>query len=482
MSTPKEVALQILENVGGKNNVKNVYHCMTRLRFNLVDLTRIDTEALKNIDGVMGIQDANKEFQVIIGPGVETIYKEFLSLIDHAEQSSVMDEAEKQKTKKKFSPKEWANEALNVMSASLAPLVPLFVVMGIFNTVAVLITPEFLNLVSEESDIYKIFYYVGQAILYFLPILVGYAASKRLGSNTLITMALACFMLYPDFVTISTGEASFAIFGIPMIKVDYTTSIFPIILIAWIQAKIEKYLNKYVPESIKVMVIPCFTVLIMLPIGLCLLGPIGNYLGVGLGLLVTNLYKYAGPLATLLAGATAVISGSFGLSRPIFFVALSTMLANGVEYAIMPLAMSVSNWLMLGTLVAFVLRVKSNKQRQLGISCLIALFFGGVSEPALYGIFLERRKILISTAISGAISGLAVGFLNVGYYVFGPSNFLNVLGFVGGGSNTNFINGIICCAIAFFSALILTYYMDTVHEPDGEEVSPSDNQIVEESY
>lgn len=478
MTTQKQVASQILDNIGETKNIKNVYHCMTRLRFNLVDLSLVNTEALNSIDGVMGIQEANNEFQVIIGPGVETVYKEFLDLTNLSEQELVTSEAEK--SKRKFSFKEWISDILNVMSASLAPLVPLFVVLGLFNTVAVLIGPGFLNLVSEKSDIYKVFYYVGQSILYFLPILVGYAASKRLKSNTLITMALACFMLYPAFIDIVNGGASFTVLGIPMTKVDYSTSVFPIILIAWSQEKIETFLNKHVPEAIKVIVIPCITILIMLPIGLCLLGPIGNFIGLGLGYLITNLYNYAGPLATLIAGATAVISGSFGITRPIFFVALTTMLASGVEYAYMPIAMSIANWVMLGAIVAFVLRVKSKKQRQLGISCLIALFFGGVSEPALYGIFLERRKILISTAIAGAISGLATGILKVGYYVFGPSNFLNVLGFVGGGSNKNLINGIICCVIAFVSSLILTYQMDTVHETDTEEVirSNKNSQVI----
>lgn len=480
MNNSKQVASQILENIGGKKNINNVYHCMTRLRFNLNDIELVNAETLNNIDGVIGIQEANKEFQVIIGPGVETIYKEFWALIDFPEEPIATEGKENQYSKKKFSIKAWINDILNIMSASLAPLVPLFVVLGLFNTIAVLIGPNFLNLVSENSDIYKIFYYVGQSILYFLPILVGYAASKRLNSNTLITMALACFMLYPAFIKIANGGSDFSIFGIPMTKVDYSTSVFPIILIAWCQAKVEKLLNRYIPEAIKVIVIPCLTILVMLPIGLCLLGPIGNYIGLGLGLLITNLYKYAGPLATLFAGATAVISGSFGITRPIFFVALSTMLANGVEYAYMPISMAVSNWVMLGALVAFVMRVNSVKQRQLGISCLIALFFGGVSEPALYGIFLERRKILISTAIAGAISGLAVGLLHVGYYVFGPSNFLNILGFVGGGSNSNLINGIICCTIAFVSSLVLTYLMDSVqesnHESRSSEIAVIDNK------
>ncbi len=469
----KKTAQQILQFIGGEQNINNLFHCMTRLRFNLKDIKNVDVASLKEVEGVLGIQEANQEFQVIIGPAVQSVYKELIGLTTIQENEIINEDFDTKKLtseKKHLSIKKIFNEMLNVMSASLAPLVPLFVVVGLFNTVAVLIGPQFLKLVSEDSDIYRNFYFVGQSILYFLPILVGYAASRRLGSNTLITMALASFMLYPDFVAIATNGATFSYLGISIPIIDYSTSVIPIILIAWGQSKIETFLNKTVPDVIKVIVIPCLTVLIMLPIGLAILGPLGNYIGVGLGTLIVSLYDIAGPLATTLAGATAVISGAFGITRPIFFITLSTMLTNGVEYAYMPIAMAVSNWVMLGALVGFVIRAKNPKQKQLGISCTIALFFGGVSEPALYGIFLQRKKILISTAIAGGIAGLYLGLMSVGYYVFGPSNFLNVLGFVGG-PTSNLVNGIIACAIGFISSGILTFVMDREHS----ELSNNDN-------
>lgn len=195
-----------------------------------------------------------------------------------------------------------------------------------------------------------------------------------------------------------------------------------------------------------------------------LLGPIGNYVGVLLTQIITRLYNVFGPLATMIAGATVIIGNAFGISRPIFFVCLSTLLTNGVEYVYMPLAMAVGNWIAMGADVGYIIKAKSKEQKQLGISCLVALFFGGVSEPSLYGIFLVRRKLLISTTIAGAISGLYLGIMHVGYYVFGPSNFLNVIGFIGG-KTSNLIHGSIACGIAFIAALVFTLLLEKGEEP-----------------
>jgi Phosphotransferase system IIC components, glucose/maltose/N-acetylglucosamine-specific len=458
MNKYREIAEQVVELLGGKANISNVYHCMTRLRFHVKSPDSADLKAIEKVNGVMGVTDANGELQVIIGPAVESVYNEITEILG-IQKSDAINENLDVKSKKKFTLKGCVNGVLNALSASLAPLVPLFVVVGVFNTVAVLLGPQFLKVITEDSDLYKNFYYVGQSILYFLPILIAYTASKRFGSNTLISMALACIMLYPKLIEIASAGNPFTVLGIPMTLVDYSTSVIPIILITWAQSYIEKLISKFTPDLVKVIVVPCLTILVMLPVGLCLLGPLGNYIGIALGQIIVNLYHVAGPLATLIAGATIIIGGAFGISRPIFFICLSTMLANGVEYAYMPIAMAIGNWIALGADLGYIFKAKSREQKQLGISCLVALALGGVSEPSLYGIFLVRRKLLISTAIAGAISGLYLGIMHVGYYVFGPSNVLNILGFVGG-EKSNLIHGCIAAAIALISAFVFTLILE----------------------
>jgi beta-glucoside PTS system EIICBA component len=459
MSKNKNLASSIIQLVGGKENIADLFHCMTRLRVNVKDMGLAKLDEVKKVEGVMGVQVTSGEIQIIVGPGVETVYNEVVSLVGLTKNKAIDENLDPGLPKPKRTLKWIINEIFNVFSACMSPLVPLFVVLGIFNMIAVLIGPNFFKLVTEESDLYKNFYFVFKAILYFLPILVAYTASRRFGSNTLITIALASILLYPELIAIVTTGTKFTVFGFNMPLVNYSQSIIPIILIAWIQSYVERFLNKYCPEIIKVIVIPVGTIMVMMPLGLLVLGPLGTIIGTSLAGAVFWLHKTAGPLQTTLYGAVAIITLATGISRPIFFVALASFFATGVEYAIMPIAMVITNWVVLGAVLGYIIKVKSAKDKQFGITCFASLFLGGVSEPSIFGILFNHKKTLIYTALAGALAGLYVGVMQVGYYAFGPSSFLNVIGFIGGGSNANFIHGCIASAIGFFTALVLMVFM-----------------------
>lgn len=456
MNKEQRIASQVLKLVGEKENISHVFHCMTRLRFNLKDNGLANLEKIKEVEGVYGVQIAEGELQIIIGAGVNSVYNAVLDLTGLEETESIDEDLDGilPENKQKKNIKWFINGIFSVFSSCLSPLVPLFVAIGIFNMIAVLIGPQFLNLVGEESDIYRNFYWVGQTILYFLPVLVGYTASRKFGSNTLITVVLACMLIYPDFVSLVGKGASYTVYGIPAAAIEYSSSLIPIMLIAWIQKYIEKFLNKYIPDVIKVILIPCGTIAIMLPLSFCILGPIGNYLGVGLGNLIFGLYDIAGPLETTLFGAFCVILTGTGISRPIFFIAMTTLFAAGQESAVMPIAMVINNFIVMGLDLGYIIKTKSAKKKQFGITCFISSVLGGVSEPSIFGIIFNNKRAMLTTIIAGAISGLYLGIMNVTYYSFGPSNILGVVGFFGG-TQMNFIHGCIAAGIGFIAALIV---------------------------
>ena len=261
-------------------------------------------------------------------------------------------------------------------------------------------------------------------------------------------------LIYPDFVSLVGEGASYTVYGIPAAAIEYSSSLIPIMLIAWIQKYIEKFLNKYIPDVIKVILIPCGTIAIMLPLSFCILGPIGNYLGVGLGNLIFGLYDIAGPLETTLFGAFCVILTGTGISRPIFFIAMTTLFAAGQESAVMPIAMVINNFIVMGLDLGYIIKTKSAKKKQFGITCFISSVLGGVSEPSIFGIIFNNKRAMLTTIIAGAISGLYLGIMNVTYYSFGPSNILGVVGFFGG-TQMNFIHGCIAAGIGFIAALIV---------------------------
>lgn len=458
MSKSSKIASSLLELVGGKQNISDVFHCMTRLRFNLKDVSLANLEEIKKVDGVLGVQIVSGEIQVIIGAGVEPVYNDVIAMTGLAETAAIQENLDPDVAPKVKGVKGFFSSLFNVFSATFSPLVPLFVVVGIFNMIAVLIGPQFFKLVAEDSAIYKNFYYVGQAILYFLPILVAYTAARRFKCNPLISIALAGILLYPEFIKIVSAGTPYTVYGIPVTLVDYSQSIIPIMLIVWVQSYIEKLLNKHIPEVIKVIVVPCGTIAVMLPLALCLLGPAGTFIGTGLGQLIFGLYNVAGPIATLLYGAIVVIGVALGFTRPIFFIAMTALFANGVEYAIMPASMVYLNWVVMGTILGYVIKSKTAKDRQFGITCFASNFLGGVSEPSIFGIIFNNRKLLISGVVAGAAAGLYSGIMNVGYYAFGPSNFLGVIGFLGG-SQANFIHGCIAAGIGFVCAFLVTMFV-----------------------
>ena len=364
--------------------------------------------------------------------------------------------------KKKISLKGIGNEILNTFSNSMTPLVPLFVAMGMVNVVAALIGPTVLKLVPDTSNIYNNFYYLGQAIIYFLPVFVAITASKYFKCNTFIAVTLAVVMIYPDIITALAQEGGFTIYGISVPNVTYSSQLIPILLIVWIQSYIEKFLNKIIPDALKVIGVGFLTLLVMLPLAFCVLGPIGYYIGSALISVVMGLYQTAGPLETMIFGAVMPFLTAFGIGRPIFFACLGVLMTSGVEYSYMPLAMVINNFVIMGISAGYMIRSKSATGKQLGGTCLIASAFGGVSEPALFGIVLPNRKTFFPVLLSGAVSGLLIGIFKVGYYQFGPSNVLSVIGFVSAENSSSMLLGCIASAAAFVVAFVamLLWYKD----------------------
>ena len=457
MNKNKEIASQVLELVGGKENVSNIFHCATRLRFNLKDNGLADLEKIGKIKGVMGTHVASGEIQVIIGPAVDDVYNELITIAE-LDRNDRIDENLDSNTEKDKSIKGIFNAVINAFSGCMNPLVPVFVLLGMVNVISVIIGPVFLNLVTEESNIYTNFYYVGQAISYFLPVLIAVTASKHFKANLYISLVLAFILLYPDLVAMMGEGIEYSVYGIPAAAVTYSSSVIPIMLIVFAQSYVEKYVNKFIPNALKVVLVPLVTILIMLPIALCALGPLGNFIGVGLSDAIIWLRDVAGPVETMLVAALSPFLTAFGIGRPIFFVSLTTLLTTGSEYAYLPIAMVISNWIFMGIAAGYTIKSKAADNRQLGLTCLAAIFLGGVSEPTLFGIFLPNKKLYLPAIVGGAAGGLYLGLMNVGLFQFGATNFLNVMNFVGGSSG-NFIHGCIAAGIAFVVTFALIFVL-----------------------
>ena len=454
MSKYEEIASNVVACIGGKDNIVDAYHCMTRLRFHLKDKSGMDEPALRAVPGVMGVTwPASGELQVIIGTEVDDVYKALVAQTGIQEKNKIDENLDAASEKQKFSIKGVMNSIMNAFSGCMNPLVPIFVLVGVFNVVAALIGPSFLKLVTEESDLYTNFYNVGQAVVYFLPVFLAIPAARYFKCNQYLSLVLACLLVYPDFISaVETG--AYTMYGIPATSATYTSSVLPIILTVWVQSYVEKLANRISPKSLKVIMFPFLTVAIMLPLTFCVLGPAGTLLGTGLANAIVWLNTVAGPAETAIVSAVMPFLTAFGIGRPIFFVTMAMLFANGVEYAYMPLAICLSNFVAMGVALGFALKLKGER-RQLGMTSFIACCLGGVSEPTWFGIFLPNKKTILPAVIGGAVGGLYVGIMKVGYYQFGPSNFLSVLGFVSSDVPSNLLHGCIAAAISFVVTLVL---------------------------
>ncbi len=451
MNHYKETAVRILEQTGGKDNIINLYHCMTRLRFVLKDKSVISESALKGVKGVLGINwDKSGELQVIIGTDVDNVYKEIIA-VSGIQETAKIEENLDEPADRSF--KGILNAVVAAFSACMNPLVPMFVLVGTFNVVAALIGPSFFKLVTEDSPLYTNFYYVGQAIIYFLPVLIAVPAARHFKTNQYISLVLACLLVYPSIIeSLSSGTYSF--FGIPATDAKYSASVLPIMLTIFVQKYVEKFADRISPAAMKVILFPFLTVLIMLPLTFCILGPLATMAGGLLANAIIGLRSFAGPVETALVTAVIPFLTAFGVGRPIFFICMSLLFANGVEYAYMPIAMVLTNFLAMAVALAYAFK-STGDDRQLGITSFVACLLGGVSEPTWFGIFLPNKQYYLPTVIGGAVGGLVLGILNVGYYQFGPSNILSVVGYISSAAPSNFIKGCIAAGVTFAVTFIL---------------------------
>ncbi len=281
----EQIAEEVLAAIGGKENIMSVAHCMTRLRFNLKDMSRPDQEEIKKIKGVLGITIAGGQVQVIVGQNVGKVY-DILCEKAGVEKQAAIDE-NLDRPKEKLTPKKVANNVLNYLSGSMTPLIPLLMAAGMIRMVGVILGPDLLGVLSAENHIYMLLDFVYDAGFYFMPVYIGYTASKKIGLNPVMGLYLGGILIAPDLINIVSAGESFTVFGIPMLEYNYSSTILPILLSVPVMYVIEKFFRKIMPDALTTIFTPTLTVIIMLPISLCILGPAGYVIGDGIGVVLT---------------------------------------------------------------------------------------------------------------------------------------------------------------------------------------------------
>jgi len=464
-----QIAADVLAAVGGADNVVSATHCMTRLRLNLKDESIPNEEAVKNIPGVLGAQWSGGQFQVIIGQNVPKVYAEAIKM--GVKGAGSVDE-NLDAPKGKLTPAGVGKAIMNYLSKSMVAIIPIILVAALFRTLGSLLGPDMLGVISADGDIYNFLYnWMYDAGFYFLPLYLGYTAANAIGVTPVLGMMIGGMLIAPELIeyvnaSADTGVTSVAIYGIfPASVANYSSTVLPILLSIAVMKPVEQFFKKVIPDMLSTLFVPFCTVAVMAPISLCLLAPLGNFLGNYIG---SALFAFGnmGGIFTILAfvilGACWEFLVMTGMHVILVTLAITELAVNGSDTCVM-IAGSIAQWAAWGiALGAFLkLKDKSEKGEQLGF--FLAGMLGGVTEPSLYGCGFKYTRTLIAMMIGGGLGALIAGICGTTLTVFAGSNCLNLLGYVGG-TQLGFIGGVVGSVVALISSAAIVYFFGFTEE------------------
>lgn len=438
---------QILEKVGGKDNISGAIHCMTRLRLNLKDRSKVDVDAVKGIKGVLGAQFSGEQFQIIIGQHVSEVYPEFCGIAGIGTSKPIDENLDKEP----FDIKKVPSKVLDYISGSIAPILPIMMGAGFFKMFYAVLGPDLLNLLPNEAQLMQTLYIVGNAGFYFMPVFVAWGAAKKLNTSIALSLLLSVLLIDPNVINIVSAGEPFHVLGfIPMQLNNYTQSVLPTLLTVWALSYVYRLFDKYVPKSIKIIGVPFCTLIVMVPLMFCALAPVGNWIGMLLSAFFSGLYNIAGPLAIALIAAFWPFMVATGMHIAVVQIAILNITTLGYDPIVLA-GSNIANYALMGMTVAYFLRTKG-EEKQMASANAITLIVGGISEPTLFGILLRDKRAMVCQIVGGFVGGLVGGIMGVAVYTLGASNFLTVLQYAGG-PGANFTKACIACVIAFAASL-----------------------------
>lgn len=453
MADNRQIAQKTLEAVGGKENVIQVAHCMTRLRFNLKDQSLPKDEEVKGIDGVLGVARSGGQYQIIIGQNVSKVYEEVRKIGGFGGESA--EEGQTEAVPKKLTLKAVGSNVLNYVSGSITPMIPVLMAAGMFKTMMAILGPDFLKVISAESHMYILLDFLYDAGFYFLPILVGFFAAKRSGVNQVLGAYMGCILIAPDFLKLAEAGEGFSVFGIPCPLNDYSQSLLPIILSVWVMGYVNKFIGRHIPDILSTVFTPFLTMLVMTPVSLCVLAPAGAFIGeyVSNGLIAFG--GVGGFVAVGLVAALWQLLVLTGMHHVLILMMLNNLFTIGYMDGVC-VSGAFATFATFGVALGAFLRLKDKKEKSMSLGFFVSGILGGVTEPTMYGLCFSHKRTF-ATLMAGAFAGgIYGGMTHVAMYLMGSTNVLTVMGFIAGGTS-NMVNGCIACGLSLIVSAALTY-------------------------
>ena len=476
-------ARDIIAGIGGADNVKSVIHCITRVRFYLKDESLADDEAVSGTDGVIDVAKAGGQYQVVIGAEVGDVYDAIVAQLPGLGGGEVDSEAEA--APRPTTAVGWIkfgfSSLIGVITGSMIPVIGVLAASGILKGLLALLVQ--FKVVADSSDTYQIISAMADSMFYFLPIIIGFTAARRLGSDPIVVAIIGGVLAYPslahmanpDYIVKADNPAGYEspyhvvaqlgntifntdFFGIPVSLPQtnaYAYSIFPIIVAAWLAARIEPYLKKWIPAVVRSIFAPLLEIFIVSTLVLVVFGPIVMFISGAIASGVNAILGFNHALAGLIIGGFYQCLVIFGLHWAVIPI-ISSELANP-GYSHLNAIVSATMIAQGGGALAVWLKVRDARIKRMAAPATISAFCG-VTEPAMYGLNLKYGRIFITASIGGAVGGLLTGLLNVNMWGF-TGGFVGFPSFVNPkGMDASFAGFWIAGVAALLVSFLCTYF------------------------
>lgn len=440
---------EIIQGLGGADNINSAVHCATRLRFDLKNQAAANLDELKQIDGVVGVNPTPTQLQVIIGSHVGDVFEEVIR------QGVVNGDSEVKEASSTASTKETSifNRVVDTITGCMTPMIPALTAAGMIKVILSLSTT--FHWMSNESSTYRVLDFIGDGAFYFMPILLAVFAANKFKVNTSIAIIVVGVFLHPNFSQWVASGDPISFLGMPIQGVIYAASVIPALLTIWAMSYIERGVDKITPQSLKILLNPTLTLLITAPLALIVIGPLGNYAGQGLAWVINLMQGQLGfiMVALLAAMPFIVMTGMHHALTPIF---VASFAATGNESLIL-VAQICANLAQGGATLAVAFKSKQKNVKSIAAAAGISAIMG-ITEPALYGITMKYKKPLVAACISAGISGCFAGLMHVTLYV--PQNSLMaILGFSSDKGTANVIAGLSMMLMSVVLSFVLTFVL-----------------------
>ncbi|MDY3362346.1 MAG: PTS transporter subunit EIIC [Clostridium celatum] len=461
----KNMVQAIIEKVGGDKNIISVYHCATRLRFNLRDESKANTNDIKNIEGIVSVVQSAGQYQIIIGQHVGDVYKTLMSYLKLDEEDSIKSATE---IKEEYKKKKISSQFIDIISGVFTPVLGMLTATGVIKGLLALLTT--MGILTAESGTYQLLSIVGDCFFNFLPIFLGYTAMKKFNGNAFIGMAIGAALTYPSLSGIMAGTPLYTLFegtiieapiyitflGIPVILMNYASSVIPVIVASYFASKVEKFISEHTHSFVKSFVVPMVTLLISIPVAFLVIGPVASWASSLLGAIALSLYNLNSTIAGFLYSALIQVCVMFGVHWGFVTISVNNMSVLGFDPV--TIAGLTSAFAQAGVVLIIMLKTRNKKLKSVCGPAFVSAMCG-ITEPAIYGVTLQYKKPFILACLASGFGGAILGFAGVKQYYYGANGIFGFLQVINPqtGFDSTVIATIIGCLVSFILACVFMW-------------------------